>query len=136
VKGLTTGQVAKRAAVNLQTIRYYQQRGLLPDPPRSASGYRCFTDDAVRRVRFVKRGQELGFSLEELKELLELRVQPGASCAQVRQRAEAKVVNIDERIRVLRAMRKALKRLADSCTGRGPVSVCPILESLDAKDVF
>jgi MerR family mercuric resistance operon transcriptional regulator len=133
---LTTSQVAERAAVNLETIRYYQRRGLLPDPPRSASGYRCFTDDAVRRVRFVKRGQQLGFSLEELKELLALRVQPGATCAQVRQRAEAKIADIDERIRVLRAMRRALKRLADSCTGRGPASECPILENLDAKDVF
>ncbi|MBI3680684.1 MAG: heavy metal-responsive transcriptional regulator [Acidobacteria bacterium] len=128
--------MAKRAGVNLQTIRYYQQRGLLADPPRSASGYRCFTDDAVRRIRFIKRGQQLGFSLDELRDLLALRVQPGATCAQVRQRAEAKAADVEERIRALRAMQKALKRLAGACTGRGPVSECPILESLDARDVF
>ncbi|MGH9674251.1 MAG: MerR family transcriptional regulator [Bryobacteraceae bacterium] len=136
MNGLTTGEVAKRAGVNLQTIRYYQRRGLLPEPPRSASGYRYFTEDAIRRVRFIKRGQELGFSLDELNDLLALRVRTGATCSDVRQRAEAKIADIDERMRALRTMRTALKRLAENCTGRGPVSECPILESMNPKDVF
>lgn len=136
MSGLTTGEVAKRTGVNLQTIRYYQRRGLLPEPPRSNSGYRYFPEDAVRRVRFIKRGQELGFSLDEMNDLLALRVQPGATCGQVRQRAEAKIADIDERIRALRTMRAALNRLAAKCAGRGPVSECPILESMSPKDVF
>jgi MerR family copper efflux transcriptional regulator len=130
LQGLTTGQLARRAGVNGQTIRYYRRRGLLPEPPRSPSGYRYFPEDAVRRIRFIKRGQQLGFSLEEIKELLALRVQPGATCAQVRRRAEAKIQDVNQRIRALEVIRTALERLAASCAGRGPVSECPILENL------
>lgn len=130
MRGLTTGQLARRAGVNGQTIRYYRRRGLLPEPPRSPSGYRYFPEDAVRRIRFIKRGQQLGFSLEELKQLLALRVQPGATCAQVRRRAEAKIQDVDQRIRALEAIRAALEKLAASCVGRGPVSECTILEGL------
>lgn len=133
MSGLTTGAVAKHAGVNLQTIRFYEREGLLPEPPRSESGYRRFPPETIRRVQFIKRAQDLGFSLEEIKQLLALRVLPGATCGDVRQRAEAKVRDIDEKIRSLRTIRRALERLAESCSGVGPVGECPILDSLEGR---
>ena len=132
--GLTIGDVAKRADVNIETLRYYERRGLVARPPRSMSNYRLYPEDAVRRVRFIKRAQELGFSLKEIQELLSLRAAPKARCADVRGRALAKIDDIEERMRVLRAMKKALTKLVAECAGRAPVSECPILESFDAED--
>ncbi len=127
------GAVATRADVNIQTVRYYERRGLLPKPPRTESNYRLYSEDSVRRVRFVKRAQELGFSLKEIKELLALRINSRGTRAQVRERAEAKITDIEEKIRSLRAMKKTLAGLtAACCGGRGPVSDCPILEALDS----
>ncbi|MEK7405343.1 MAG: heavy metal-responsive transcriptional regulator [Acidobacteriota bacterium] len=131
---LTIGNLAKHAQVNLETIRYYERLGLLPSPPRTQSGYRLFPDDAVRRLQFIRRAQELGFSLKEIRDLLGLRLRPGTRCADVRGRAEAKIAEIDEKIRSLHAMRKALVRLVGACSGRGPVSDCPILESLAREE--
>jgi MerR family transcriptional regulator, copper efflux regulator len=131
---LRSKQLAERSGVNLQTIRYYQEIGLLPEPPRSAAGYRRFPPDAVRRIRFIKRAQELGFALAEVKELLALQVQTGAICADVRRRANAKIANIEAKIRDLRWMKNALERLAASCSGAGPVGNCPILDYFDDKE--
>lgn len=128
---LTIGDVADQAHVNLETIRYYERRGLMPKPPRTPSGYRAFSSEAVNRVRFIKRAQELGFSLKEIKELLALRLAPGTSCEDIRGRTEAKILDIEEKIESLQAMKKALKRLAAACPSRGATSDCPILESLD-----
>jgi Hg(II)-responsive transcriptional regulator len=131
---LKVGEVAKRAGVNLQTIHYYERRGLLPKPPRTESNYRTYPDEAVLRVRFIKRAQELGFTLKEIKELLSLRAAPRTRCADVRNRAEAKVQDIDDKVKTLRAMRKALTKLIGECSGKGPVTQCPILEALDLED--
>jgi MerR family mercuric resistance operon transcriptional regulator len=131
---LTTSEVARCGGVNLETIRYYERRGLLPKPPRTVSGYRIFAPEAVRRLRFVKRAHALGFSLREIKTLLSLRAAPKGRCAEVRQQAAAKIAEIDAKIRSLEAMRKALVRLMAACTGRGSVSHCPILESLDVGE--
>ena len=128
---LTRGRLAKSVGVNLETIRYYEQRDLLPKAPRTAAGYRVFDDEAVRRLRFIKHAQALGFSLKEIKELLALRVRPRASCRPVLRQTEAKIADIDRKIRSLEAMRKALVRLARACSGRARVSSCPILESLE-----
>lgn len=132
--GLTVGQLAKQGGVNLQTIRYYERRGILPKPQRSPSGYRVFPGEAVLQVRFVKQAQSLGFSLKEIEELLGLRIDPPTpkTCDQVRQRAEVKVSEVDEKMRGLRAMRKALTRLIDACHRREPSGRCPILEALDS----
>jgi MerR family copper efflux transcriptional regulator len=130
---LKVGEVAQRAAVNLQTIHYYEREGLLPRPPRTASNYRVYTGDAVRRVRFIKRAQELGFALRDIKELLSLRATPGARCADVRQQAKVKLRDIDEKIGTLQAMRTALTKLIGECSGRGPVTACPILDALDSE---
>lgn len=130
---LTTSQLANRGGVNIETIRYYERRGLLPKPPRLQSGYRAFSSDAVRRVRFIKQAQELGFSLAEIQELLALRIAPNSTRADVRSRATAKIADIDEKINKLRAMKKALARLTATCCGPGSASDCPILESLDSE---
>ena len=124
------GAVATGAAVNIQTVRYYERRGLLPKPPRTESNYRLYSEDTVRRVRFVKRAQELGFTLKEIKELLALRIDARATRADVRKRAEAKIADVEEKIRTLRAMKKTLTRLTAACRGNDSVSDCPILESL------
>jgi len=131
---LKIGEVADAAGVNLQTIRYYERRGLLAEPPRSEGNYRLYTPEAVRRVRFIKRAQELGFSLEEIKELLSLRAAPKTQCAKVRARAEAKTKDIEDRIRSLRAMHAALQKLIEACAGKAPVSECPILDALETEE--
>jgi len=129
----TTGEVASRGGVNLETIRYYERRGLLPKPPRTPAGYRTFDAAALRRLRFIKQAQALGFSLKEIKELLALRVDPRTSCADVRRRAEAKIADVEAKLRVLRTMKRALVQLTAACAGRGPVSACPILETLQER---
>ncbi len=134
MEGLKVGEVAKRAAVNLQTIHFYEREGLLPKPPRTASNYRMYSEDAVRRVRFIKRAQELGFALRDIKELLSLRATPGSRCADIRQRATAKLRDIDEKIGTLQAMHKALTKLIGQCAGRRPITACPILQALDLED--
>jgi MerR family transcriptional regulator, copper efflux regulator len=130
---LTIGQLAKESGVNLETVRFYERRGLLPKPNRSASGYRLFPRRYVGRIRFIKHAQALGFSLKEIQELLALRVAAGVTCAKVRSRAEDKISDIERRIRDLKTMKTALLKLATSCSGRGPVTECPILEALEGE---
>lgn len=132
-KPLSIGALAKQAGVNLETVRFYERRGLLPDPPRTESGYRMYPSEAVRRLRFIKRAQELGFSLNEIDELLALRSSPRGSSAEVRRRAEAKIEDIEAKLRTLQSMKRTLQKLASSCAGCGPASECPILESLDRE---
>ncbi len=135
MEGLKTAQLANEGGVNVETIRYYERHGLLPKPPRTASGYRVFSEDAISRLRFIKRSQELGFSLKEVKELLALRVRPGSGCADVRRKGEAKIADVDEKLNHLLEIKKALVRLTDNCSGRGPVSACTIIQILTAAEV-
>jgi Hg(II)-responsive transcriptional regulator len=128
---LTRGELAKRCEVNFETVRYYEQRGLVPKPSRTASNYRVYDEGTVRRVRFIKRAQDLGFTLREIKALLSLRASPQARCADVYRRAEAKIRDVDEKIRTLQAMRRALSKLMSECTGRGGITECPILDALE-----
>ena len=130
---LTIGKLAKQSEVNIETIRYYERRGLIPKPPRRESGYRQYPRDTVTRIQFIKRAKELGFSLREILELLSLRVDPATTCGDVKKRAEIKIADIEEKIRTLQRMKKALMKLTVECKGRGPVSECPILEALDTK---
>src|SRR5438093_9542726 len=98
---LTIGDVAKRADVPSETLRYYERRGLVARPPRSLSNYRLYPQDTVRRVRFIKHAQALGFSLKEIKQLLSLRAAPQTRCTAVRERALTKIRDIEEKIRAL-----------------------------------
>ncbi len=129
---LTVGKVAKAANVALSTIRYYERRGLVTPAARRSSGYREYSDDAVRRVRFIRHAQELGFSLDDVAELLELRMEARGSCADVRQRSKRKLDDIAEKIAGLNGMRRALEKLVESCSREGPSAECPILEAIDA----
>lgn len=130
---LRTGEVAARAGVNVQTLRYYERRGLIPEPERRSSGYREYPSDAVQLIRFIKRSQELGFTLTEIEELLRMQNDQGAGCAEVRAAAQAKIDDVDLKIRSLRAMKRALGVLVSSCTSEGSARECPILEALNEK---
>ena len=130
---LRTGEVAARAGVNIQTLRYYERRGLIPEPERRASGYREYPPDAVRVIRFIKRAQELGFTLTEVEELLRIRGDQTASCVEVRASAKAKIDDIEQKVRSLRSMKRALGILVGSCTSDGSARECPILEALDER---
>jgi MerR family mercuric resistance operon transcriptional regulator len=131
---LTIGHLGKESGVNLETVRYYERRGLLPKPPRSASGYRLFPADTARRLRFIQRAKELGFSLREIRELLSLRASPSKTSAEIRTRAETKIADIEAKIRTLESMKKTLRKLTKSCAGCEPIAHCPILESLGKED--
>ena len=133
---LTIGKLAKQAHVNRETVRYYERRRLLPRPSRSVSGYRVFADDAVRRLRFIRHAQELGFSLNEFKELLALRVKSVDTCDRVRERAEVKIAAIEKKIKALQHMNDALSELVAACSRRGRTKDCPILDSLEANGWF
>jgi MerR family copper efflux transcriptional regulator len=134
MKPLTIGHLAKEAGVNLETVRYYERRGLLPRPPRSASGYRLFPADAARRLKFIRRAQELGFSLTEIRELSSLRVSRSTTSGDIRARAEAKIADIEAKIKSLDSIKKTLRKLTRVCDGCAPLAECPILESLDREN--
>lgn len=130
---LTIGRLAKEAGVNLETVRYYERQGLMPRPSRTPSGYRMYPAEDIRRLKFIKRAQELGFSLREVRELISLRVSATATTATLRTRAEEKIADIEAKIKTLESMKESLCKLTQSCRGCGPVSECPILDSLDRE---
>ena len=134
MEALTISRLARLGGVNLETIRYYEREGLLQKPPRTPAGYRMFPSDTAQRVRFIKRAQELGFSLSEIRELLELRIKPGTKRGDIRARAEAKIADIEQKIQTLEAMKNVLRKMTERCDGCGPLAECPILESLDPKE--
>jgi len=128
---LTIGQVAAAAEVNIQTIRYYERRGLFVAPWRTASGYRQYSEDAVSRLRFIRHAQELGFSLKEIQELLGLRVRNNAACDTVARKTRQKIEVVRQRIADLKGMQRTLERLAAACAARRPTDDCPILEAME-----
>ncbi len=128
------GEVAARAGVNVQTLRYYERRGLLPEPDRTSGNYRRYHPDAVARVRFIKRAQTLGFDLQEVQDLLRLHDTPGMRPLAVRALAESKVAVIDRRIAELSRMRGVLQDLVEECKRKAGASCCPILEALDGSE--
>ena len=128
---LRTGEVAAAAGVNVETLRYYERRGILKEPRRRPSGYREYPRETVQIVRFVKRAQELGFSLDVIEELLALRDDDARACTEVRQLAQEKVDDIEDKIRSLRAMQRALTTLIKSCGADVSARECPIIEALD-----
>ncbi len=134
MKHLTMGQLAQRADVNTETIRYYERRGLIPEPPRRESGYRQYTEDFVIRIKFIKRAQELGFTLKEIEELLFMRLDPDGSCADIKQEATVKITDIDGKIKSLQKMKRALTQLVAQCDDSYPSSECPILDYLETAE--
>ncbi len=128
---LSIGQVATAADVNIQTIRYYERRGLFAAPKRTPAGYRQYAEEAVHRLRFIKHAQDLGFSLQEIEELLALRVRHGAACDVVERKTRKKIEVVQQRIRDLQRMKRTLERLAAACAVRRHTTECPILEVLE-----
>jgi MerR family mercuric resistance operon transcriptional regulator len=133
MKALTIGKLAKKANVNIETIRYYERRALIPKPNRRESGYREYSEDTVKRIQFIKHAKELGFSLKEIHELLSLKLDPKTPCSVVKNRAEIKIADIEEKVKTLQRMKKALVKLTRACSGKGPVIECPILEALERR---
>ncbi|MFB6232309.1 MAG: heavy metal-responsive transcriptional regulator [Salinibacter sp.] len=132
--GMTRGEVAEKADVNPETLRYYERENLIPKPPRSDGGFRLYDESYVGRLRFIRRAKELGFTLAEIRELLDLRVDEEATCRDVRGRAEAKIEEVEAKIEDLRRIRDALTTLADACREQGgPMSECPILDALERQ---
>lgn len=131
MEGLTIGELAKRGRVHLETIRYYEREGLMLAPPRKSSGHRVYAPVAIRRLRFIKRAQNLGVSLAEIRELLNLQRDPNQLCGNAVKSIEAKLHEVREKIQQLRAIERTLKRMKNSCDGTRRVSDCAILESLD-----
>ena len=130
---LTIGRLAERCGMNLETVRFYEREGLLPPPPRNSSGHRSYSVRAVAQLRFIRRCQQLAFSLHQIKEMLVLRRDPEQPCAGVIRQIDGKTQEVERRITQLRAIRRALQRLKDSCEGTCHVSECPILESLGTE---
>jgi len=131
---LTIGRIAQSAGVAIDTIRFYEREGLLPEPRRRASGYREYDEGAVSRLRFIRRAKDLGFTLDEIRELLALSADRHGGVEGVRERAAARLKAIDERIVELQRVRDGLSELVDACPGHGAPEDCPILKALAEPD--
>lgn len=131
-KAFTIGALSRESGVNLETIRFYERSGLLPAPKRSASGYRHYEALDVRRLRFIRRGRELGFGLEEIKALLELASQPHSPCAEADRLVQEHLVAIEARIQDLRRMQAELGKLAGCDSNQA--EHCRLLEALDSRE--
>ena len=127
---MTIGKLARHSGVSIDSIRFYERKGLLEEPLRTESNYRMYSVNAAQRLRFIKKSQKLGFSLEEIKELLRLSHDASASKADIKQITEGKIADIRVRIQDLGRMLKALKQMDECCDGQGPATECPILKSL------
>lgn len=132
---LTIGRVAREAGVGVETVRFYERKGLVEQPRKPAySGFRLYSADAVRRIRFIRQAQQIGFSLREIQDLLSLRADPSADCGAVQRKATAKVEDIDRKIGELEKVRAALQEVIAACPGRGALRAWTILEALEAVD--
>ena len=129
------GEVAAQTDVSIQTLRYYERRGLLPAPYRQISGYRRYNPDALQRVRFIRRAQDLGFTLQEIGDLLSLWADSARSCGAVEKRAIVTLDRIDEKIRDLKGMRRALAHYVTACHDRHSLEGCPLLAALGEDEV-
>lgn len=134
MKILKAGELAKQTGINAETLRYYENQGLLPEPQRSDSGYRLYSESDAQKIVFIKRAQELGFTLKEIKELLSLRISPEHSAFEVKKLATQKIVVIDEKIKALQTIETSLIELSDECPGsEGTINDCPIIKCLDSN---
>lgn len=131
---LTIGQVARQAGVGVETIRFYERQGLLKPPARRASGYRQYGPDAVEILRFTRRAKGLGFTLREIKGLLDLRINAAATRDEVRERAAAKIAEVEAKIADLQRIGDALRGLMRQCHGHGPATNCPILQAFQQAE--
>lgn len=127
------GQLAKHTGVAIDTVRYYERQGVLPRPVRRASGYRRYDDEDVVRLRFIRRAKALGFTLEEIRELLSLSARRNEDMVELKQAALAKQADVEARIAELARVRDGLRALVNACPGHGALATCPILSALAAE---
>ncbi len=129
------GELAKRASVKVDTIRYYEKQGLMPRPFRSESGYRLYTPEDLRRIIFIRAAKRLGFSLKEIKDLLSLRINSQGRCRDVKRISTIKISEIEKRIESLQGMMRALIKLVAACREGRKTSLCPILDAIDHGNI-
>jgi len=132
-KELTTGALAKQANVNIETIRYYERRGLIPEPARSESGYRKYPLETVQRIVFIKHAKELGFTLNEIDELLSIQIKDIKKCDKVKREVQAKIKEVQEKIINLSKIKSVLEKLIEICDSGSITKDCPIIECLYSK---
>lgn len=128
---LKIGELAKRARVGVETIRFYERQGLLSEPDRRPSGYRQYDESVVARLEFIRNSKELGFTLSEIKELLGLWFDATTRCEHVRQRAQRKIADIEDKLRTLQTMKRSLQKIIRQCETRDAVEACPLWLGLD-----
>jgi len=133
MKVMTMGMVAKQAGVGTETVRFYERRGLIEAPPRTASGYRQYPEGVVLRIRFIQRAKDLGFSLREISELLSLRIEPTTTCSSIKGKALVKLAEIDSKLARLKKIRQAVKRLVEKCEEGAELDECPILKTIEGE---
>ncbi len=132
---MTIGRLARKAGVGVETIRFYERKGLIEQPPRPRDGgYRVYPEETAHRIRFIRQAHELGFSLREVQDLLSLRADPEADSRDVRARAAAKLAEVKRKITELERIRAALEDLIAACPGRGALRNCSIMETLRAGE--
>ena len=131
---MTRGVFALRAGIGLETVRYYERIGLLEEPARTTSGYRVYGPEDLSRLMFIKRAKALGFSLEDIRELIALKVDKGCDCGDIARRAEYRLADVRQRIEGLQRVRKGLEELISSCRANPVKEVCPILEVLEGAE--
>lgn len=133
MKPITIGALARESGVGIETVRFYERKGLLPKPSRRASGYREYTPDDARRIRFIKRAQELGFTLREIQEILELGSSRRSTCSEVKKRADSKIAEVEAKMRDLRQMKKTLEEISEACgDGKRALAECRVLDCFES----
>ncbi len=131
MNNLTISKAATKAGVGVETIRFYERKGLIEQPPKPLdTGFRVYPEETVQRVRFIRQAQEIGFSLREIAELLSLRADPSADCSDVREQATMKLEEVNRKITQLEEIRGALEDLIAACPGRGALRACSIMDAL------
>jgi Hg(II)-responsive transcriptional regulator len=127
MKSMKIGEVAKRSGVGIETIRFYEREGLLQEPARRPSGYRQYDDSTIHRLEYISRAKELGFTLAEIRDLLELSFAAHAGCVHIRRRAEAKITDIEDKIRHLQRMKRSLRSIVNRCRTKDSPHDCPLV---------
>ncbi len=131
MKTMTISNAARQAEVGIETIRFYERRGLIKQPPKPVgSGYRVYPEETVQRIRFIRQAQEIGFSLREIDELMSLRADPAADRSDGRERAINKRNEVEQKIEHLQQIHAALEELISACPGKGALRQCSIMEAL------
>ncbi|MFQ5451637.1 MAG: MerR family transcriptional regulator [Nitrospinaceae bacterium] len=136
MRNFTRGDLAEKCGVNIEALRYYEKRGLIDPPPRSAAGYRLYSMEDAVKIRFIKNAQKLGFTLNEIMELLQLRIHKNESCESVMDKAQNKLEEVESKIQGLKSLKKVLKQMIRQCEESTPTSDCPILSSFESGREF